>query len=75
MKRYKYQEPDPTKAVLADEQTERAFLLALLSDMTATRIAKELQGVIVDDDFTSDQQRAVWLGLLGAVLITNLRKG
>lgn len=60
MKRYKYQDPDPTKAVLADEQTERAFLLALLSDMTATRIAKELQGVIVDDDFTSDQQRAVW---------------
>ena len=47
-------------ATLVDVQLERAFLAALVSDSYATKIVRELQGEIVDDDFTDAEWRKVW---------------
>ena len=47
-------------ATLVDVQLERAFLTALVSDSYATKIVRELQGEIVDDDFTDGEWRKVW---------------
>lgn len=47
-------------ATLVDVQLERAFLSALVSDSYATKIVRELQGEIVDDDFTDGEWRKVW---------------
>lgn len=47
-------------ATLVDVQLERAFLSALVSDSYATKIVRELQGEIVDDDFTDSEWRKVW---------------
>ena len=47
-------------ATLVDVQLERAFLSALVSDSYAIKIVRELQGEIVDDDFTDGEWRKVW---------------
>ena len=54
-------------ATLVDVQLERAFLSALVSDSYATKIVRELQGEIVDDDFTDGK-----IGLLDLLVIAGL---
>lgn len=52
-------------ATLADPQLERAFLTALLSEGAASRsIVRELEGVVVEEDFTDEQWRKVWKAAL-----------
>ena len=58
---------DNISLLMADEQAERAFILSLLSSITATPDARELQGALLDDDFTSKPHRTAWQ-LVKAVL-------
>ena len=45
---------------LTDKNLERALLTCLFTDIYATDAFRELQGVVVDEDFTTDEHRQVW---------------
>ena len=51
---------DTTINNLTDKNLERALLTCLFTDIYATDAFRELQGVVVEDDFTTDEHRQVW---------------
>ena len=49
-----------TGDLLVDTQLERAFLVALLTDVYSTSHLQRVAHLMVDDDFTSDEFRRTW---------------
>jgi replicative DNA helicase len=45
---------------LEDEQLERALLVAIFTDIYATEAMRQLQGIVVEDDFTNEEFADTW---------------
>ena len=45
---------------LEDEQLERALLVAIFTDIYATEAMRQLQGIVVEDDFTNEEFAETW---------------
>ena len=45
---------------LEDVQLERALLVALFTDIYATNSIRQLQGIVMEDDFTTDEFAETW---------------
>ncbi|MBR5118883.1 MAG: AAA family ATPase [Muribaculaceae bacterium] len=45
---------------LEDVQLERALLVALFTDIYATNAIRQLQGIVMEDDFTTDEFAETW---------------
>lgn len=48
------------KETLIDTQLERAFLASLFVNAYATEAMRKVQGMVLEDDFTTDQDRDTW---------------
>lgn len=46
---------------LEDVQLERALLVAIFTDIYATEAMRQLQGIVVPDDFTSEEFAGTWM--------------
>ena len=52
---------DSNKTIaLEDAQLERALLVAIFSDIYADEAMRQLQGIVVEDDFTDESIAEVW---------------
>lgn len=52
---------DTDKSIaLEDVQLERALLVALFTDIYATNAMRQLQGIVVEDDFTDEEFAETW---------------